>query len=710
MVEHTPDIKDTEQLHDGAVSEREQQAVQPRESTLFDPHPYVSREASVQLDPMDATQEFHDPIHGFVNYTKREIQIIDHPAFQRLFKVYQLGQTHLVFRGATHSRGQHSLGVVAAVELLVKATEETARRQEFAQEQDSIIESRWKSDRSLESTERSFVRLAALLHDIGHVVNGHTIEDELGLLHDHGSRQRLEIVLDRTDWLQHATVYVSRDPNPSTDAAPQHRGDGNLINVESLRERIDQLYGRLAESANLWRLARRSSDQTSNDDLYGDEARQLSASEILVEIIVKDSDRSEVDRDLSGVDGHIFRVSVLRDLVGNTVCADLIDYLQRDWRHIGRPRHLDTRLLQYMEILTDGSESKLVVNLRSNHDGRSRPDVMSAILELLENRYHLWEVALLHRTKTCASAMLERAIMEKAGQAGLIELVRDRLNALEGENPHPAVVNGHIFGDIESALLESILEVSDSDACRALSNSRWSDKVPSGPSGSTTDLQYSEGTFRELFGMLDARVLHKEIFRVEFGPYSKAVSEFLSPFKAPRVDRFMAACRRLSALRHLEADFELEPGWLVMYCLPFGLGKKLAEVAITYDDQVSPLTALDDELNVSGGHLEAQLNRYDGLWRVSLFASNPARDKLESAGLLGSMRAAFKRAVLGLSDVDLTMYDLAKIASVDRSRLVYSRNAGLYQNFNVVAQGIDSPYHYPTGQPTIRSHFLAASN
>ena len=706
MVERTPDIEDTEPIRDRAVTGEGQEHVRSRAPTLFDPHPYVSLEVGAQSDPMDATQEFHDPIHGFVNYTKREIQVIDHPAFQRLFKVYQLGQTHLVFRGATHSRGQHSLGAVAAVELLVKATDETAKRQRSSSERDSVIESRWNSDRPLDPTERFFVRLAALLHDIGHLVNGHTIEDELGLLHDHGSRQRLDIIFDRTDWLQHAIAHTSSMLNSSTDAPPQHGRTGDLIDVESLRERIDRLYAHLAESANVWRPARRSSDDASSETHCGDEARQMTASEILVEIIVKESDRSEVDVDLSAADGRVFRVSILRDLVGNTVCADLIDYLQRDWRHIGRPRHLDTRLLQYMEIVTDGSRSKLVVNLRSNHDGRSRPDVMSAILELLENRYHLWEVALLHRTKTCASAMLERAIMEKAGQSGLIELVLNRLKALKGENSSPEGVSDQVFEEIESALLESVLEVSDADACRALSNNRWSDRGPLVPSSAAMDSQYPEATFRQLFGMLDARVLHKEIMRVEFGPYSKAVSNFLSPFKASRVDRFMAAYRRLSALRHLEADFELEPGWLVMYCLPFGLGKKLAEVAIIYDDQVSPLTVLDKELNVSGGHLEAQLNRYDGLWRASLFASKVARDKLESAGLLGAIQTGFKRAVLGLYDVDLTMYDLAKIASVDRSNLVYARNASLFQNDNVLAQGTDSPYHYPTGQPTIRSHFL----
>ena len=133
---------------------------------------------------------------------------------------------------------------------------------------------------------------------------------------------------------------------------------------------------------------------------------------------------------------------------------------------------------------------------------------------------------------------------------------------------------------------------------------------------------HAESTSQRMFRRLDARDLYKEIVRVEYGSYSRTVSDFLSPFKAPRIDRFVAAYRRLSSLQKLELDFELEPGWLVMYCLPFGLGKKLAEVEIVYDDDVSTLTKLDGRLNVSGGHLDAQLNRYDRLWRASLLLRN----------------------------------------------------------------------------------------
>ena len=164
----------------------------------------------------------------------------------------------------------------------------------------------------------------------------------------------------------------------------------------------------------------------------------------------------------------------------------------------------------------------------------------------------------------------------------------------------PAVEERTIFGDVEDILLESILEISDADACRSLADRSWHERIPEEPLPEDNS-SHSIGTVsQQLFEQLNARVLHKEIVHVEFGPYSQKVSDFLSPLKASRVRSFEAACRRLSSLRKLELDFELEQGSLVMYCLPFGLGKKLAEVEIMYDDHVSVLRKMDKTTNVSG--------------------------------------------------------------------------------------------------------------
>ena len=69
----------------------------------------------------DARQEVFLPVSGFCLFFPEEIKVINHPAFQRLSRVNQLGQAHLVFRGATHKRIEHVLGAVHVVEQMILA-------------------------------------------------------------------------------------------------------------------------------------------------------------------------------------------------------------------------------------------------------------------------------------------------------------------------------------------------------------------------------------------------------------------------------------------------------------------------------------------------------------------------------------------------------------------------------------------------------------
>ncbi len=73
--------------------------------------PNVS-ETGIPNDPADDSipddgkytrQEFFLPISGFVWLYPEEVEVVDHPAFQRLSRINQLGQSYLVFRGATQN-------------------------------------------------------------------------------------------------------------------------------------------------------------------------------------------------------------------------------------------------------------------------------------------------------------------------------------------------------------------------------------------------------------------------------------------------------------------------------------------------------------------------------------------------------------------------------------------------------------------------------
>jgi HD superfamily phosphohydrolase len=61
---------------------------------------------------LDLEKSIRDPIYGFVGLTRLEINIINTPWFQRLRRIKQLGNTHLVYPSACHTRFEHSIGVL----------------------------------------------------------------------------------------------------------------------------------------------------------------------------------------------------------------------------------------------------------------------------------------------------------------------------------------------------------------------------------------------------------------------------------------------------------------------------------------------------------------------------------------------------------------------------------------------------------------------
>ena len=73
--------------------------------------------------------EIRDPIHGFIELDDWERDIVNHPVFQRLRRIRQLGLTDMVYPGATHSRFEHSLGVMHVATRMFEAIVD--RRRDF---------------------------------------------------------------------------------------------------------------------------------------------------------------------------------------------------------------------------------------------------------------------------------------------------------------------------------------------------------------------------------------------------------------------------------------------------------------------------------------------------------------------------------------------------------------------------------------------------
>jgi HD superfamily phosphohydrolase len=108
---------------------------------------------------MDFAGEITDPIHKYIRFSHVEKQLIDSPAFQRLRRIRQLAGAHLVYPSAQHSRFEHSLGAMHIAGL----AGETLLGKEYIDHTEVVQD----------------LRLAALLHDIGHGPFSHLFEEVL---------------------------------------------------------------------------------------------------------------------------------------------------------------------------------------------------------------------------------------------------------------------------------------------------------------------------------------------------------------------------------------------------------------------------------------------------------------------------------------------------------------------------------------------------
>lgn len=117
---------------------------------------------------MARTYEIRDPIHGFVTLDEWEWDIINHPIFQRLRRIRQLGLTDMVYPGAMHTRFEHSLGVMQVATRMFDRIRK--KRGDFLKSELDFNDAGLDRDRVL-------VRLSCLLHDVGHAPFSHAAEE-----------------------------------------------------------------------------------------------------------------------------------------------------------------------------------------------------------------------------------------------------------------------------------------------------------------------------------------------------------------------------------------------------------------------------------------------------------------------------------------------------------------------------------------------------
>lgn len=112
--------------------------------------------------------EIRCPIHGFVRLTALERDLINHPAFQRLRRIRQLAWTDFVYPGAMHTRFEHSLGVMHLADRIFQSVYDRNA---------DVLRSVYNFHEGSLDRYQQVIRLAALVHDVGHGPFSHAAED-----------------------------------------------------------------------------------------------------------------------------------------------------------------------------------------------------------------------------------------------------------------------------------------------------------------------------------------------------------------------------------------------------------------------------------------------------------------------------------------------------------------------------------------------------
>ena len=264
------------------------------------------------LPKLEWVQTIRDPIWQEIPITEVEKSIIQTESFYRLRGIKQLSFAYLAFPGAVHCRFEHSLGVMHATDMLLKMV--------HSEEDEKGLE--------INSFQRQLLRLAALLHDIGHPPFSHVMETLFTYYPDTLGDNEENLPEKFRQYLVAHKKKVS-----------------DITSHEFFSEYIIREHDDIKSILSAW-IKEKSNLPEAFFNKY-----ESAISDVIAQLAIGTRvsiNPQEVTKDLLPL------IPIFKSIMSGDIDADKIDYLRRDNYYCGLPQAIDITSLRDNLLLTSG--------------------------------------------------------------------------------------------------------------------------------------------------------------------------------------------------------------------------------------------------------------------------------------------------------------------------------------------------------------------
>lgn len=635
-----------------------------------------------------STRRIRTILYGDQAIEATELDLLHTPTLQRLYDLHQLGLTDRVFIDASHSRLHHVIGVLEQVDNILAALirnlerEATARQLWYWTASNKPARYEPGALANYIRTKRRATRLMGLVHDLTHAPFGHTLEDEIDLhpkKHDHPDRQAeafYMLLLQFIGWLciddgqfdYGSLSSVVESPQaqfqsvmtlPAGMVRPPESEDficyvADLAIPFLLENKPARGMQRGATAAELMTLFHDLGFAMRGllhlDTLHSESPLQPVAGTpyAFERLLTAVLEKAHATPNPDGV-FQLHRDGFFLDVIGNTICADLLDYAKRDSLFAGLRLDYDVdRIVENFSIVScrptnlDGEPEPMLRTAIRIFSHKLRIDVPGELMNLLQVRFYVYQRVLFHPTKCIAGAMLGSAIQligwrqelpfyfRHVGDAVFLQNILECAHMVRSAiAPFGDPQEDHAVADVLDGIradLSGSPRVGMAAVVHDLLNSRRDEHV-------APVMQDIDAAIR-LLRRLGARRYHRGIFRLVPNT-SHSPEEVATMFVRPG--------QRARAEREIEKRSGLPRGSVTIHCPSSDGPRKIAEILIMsfkQDGTADKVAELHDVANISaevfGEHqkaIRALESMYESMWRLIVSVAPPYTSEYQRLNL-----------------------------------------------------------------------------